>query len=251
MDFTSPSQQEFWLRGMCTHKAWEGLQTEYDALTDAFRTIFIMEDPANAAKCVPEFEKWLKDDRGDETFAFYAWILTDLFPALVCLYKGTRNHCVDVLTAAHRLFMNLWFIFGNDIYGPDSMHDIMLWFHRVPSTLFDFWNRYCWCINGQGSDLVCCEESINQIKRRRYGRGSTEKWKIACSTVATGHKNRDRNMKLAGLTEVDLAQRTPTDKTHFRRRMVARVIKGIHHPSCIRIHLSLRCLKKIPFPTSH
>ena len=226
MNFSSPAAQEFYLRGKCIHKAWESLQLVMEVIMDAFRVSFFKVDGgANTGKNESDFVLWLEFDHDDEQFAFYSFLVRVLMPALMCMAKGTRQKDLETYTSAHRVFLMVWFLFGNSSYGPDSLLDILTWFHRANDNIFNFYEAYCWSVDGQGAEGPVCEESIRAVKENVTGKMNADNLKISTCTTEKSKGLRERNMKRAGLKEADLAQRTPTEKEWFRKRMTARALK--------------------------
>jgi hypothetical protein len=188
-------------------------------------TFFTVDGGANKGKSVSDFVQWLEDDHDDEQFAFYSWLVRVLLPALMCMVKGTRQKNLETYTSAHRVFLMLWFLFGNSSYGPDSVLDILTWFHRANIDIFNFYNEYCWSVDGQGAEGPACEESIREVKENTTGKMNADNLKISICTTEKAKGLRQRNMMRAGLKAIDLAQRTPTEKESFRKRMTARTLK--------------------------
>ena len=100
----------------------------------------------------------------------------------------------------------------------------MLWFLQAPTEIFKFYDNYCWSVNGQGSELVVCEESIKQTKQFVTAQNAANYQCAVCMTDSY-KEQRARDMILAGMTEVDLEQRTPVDTAVYRQRMLDRGIK--------------------------
>jgi hypothetical protein len=226
LGFTSLPAQDFFVRGKSIHKAWEALQLMMEVLMDALRvTFFTVDGGANVDKCESDFVLWLEYDHDDEQFAFYSWISRVLLPALMCMAKGTRNKDLETYTSAHRLFLMLWFLFGNSSYGPDSVLDILTWFHRANPDIVNFYKKYCWSVDGQGAEAVVCEETICRLKENTGGRMTSNNFKMAAHTTENYKSLRKQNMKRAGMVERDLAQRTPVENEAFRKRMTARTLK--------------------------
>jgi hypothetical protein len=224
MGFLSPAALEFWGCVKDIHKGQYGVEVQNAALIEVFKWEWYNENPANIGQPVEKFQEWLRDDQDDETFAFYAYILLVIMPALSCMVCGTRNRDIQTYTASMRMFILIWFLFGNEIYGPDTFDDIMLWFLQSPPEIFEFYDNFCWSVNGQGSELVVCEESIKQTKQFVTAQNAANYQCAVCMTDSY-KEQRARDMMLAGMKEVDLEQRTPVDTAVYRQRMLARGIK--------------------------
>jgi len=227
MGFLSPSAQEFWGCVKDIHKGQSGTEVMNCALMEIFKWEWHNEDVSNIGKTAVDFELWLRDDGGDKTFRFYAHIVLVILPALSCMVCGTRRHDLKTYSASVRQFMILWFLFGNDLYGPDSFDDIMLWFNRCPPEIFQFYDSICWSVDGQGSELVVCEEKIKETKRFVTAQNYDNYQSALCMTD-THRQQRYRNMIMAKMTEADLQQRTPIETAAFQQRMLARGIKSIY-----------------------
>jgi hypothetical protein len=167
LGFMNPAQQQFMQKGVCIHKLLEAHEVMYETLTDEMRRQYLRDMRLPNVPSVEGFYAWICDSEGDETFSTYAWFLTQLYPAFLLLLKGLRDtdkkagH--EAYDVARVFFTTLFFLFGNNFYGPGTIEDRTTWLYSPCDKRITDYFKTIFSLGCQGAELQM-EEAIKRMK---------------------------------------------------------------------------------------